>query len=221
MKLLRSIAGAALLMLLAPALTGCGGGCDYSSHISELRSDIFRAETEEFTVTLSCITREYPYATDGVVCPVTNLVEITLSPAAVTAEPYSVFCDCGQRTVGGEMSFRNFAGDFFYSESVEAFPEKSVSLRVEWGDEVREITATSVKNDKTLSPYEALDRAVDAERQRVGQMTEGGTFYGEFYVRLLRRDKNYYYVGIVNKSGGVLSLLLDGETGEVLARRGK
>ena len=50
-------------------------------------------------------------------------------------------------------------------------------------------------------------------------MTRGGVFYGEFHVRLLRRDKTYYYVGIVNSKGDILSLLLDSETGEILARR--
>lgn len=42
---------------------------------------------------------------------------------------------------------------------------------------------------------------------------------GEFHVRLLRRDANYYYVGIVDGKGHTISLLLDSETGETLARR--
>jgi len=38
-------------------------------------------------------------------------------------------------------------------------------------------------------------------------------------VRLLRRNTNYYYVGIVDTDGKTISLLLNSETGEVLARR--
>lgn len=38
-------------------------------------------------------------------------------------------------------------------------------------------------------------------------------------MRLLRRDKNYYYVGITDCTGKTISLLLNAETGEVLARR--
>ena len=50
-------------------------------------------------------------------------------------------------------------------------------------------------------------------------MTKNNEFYGEFYIRLLRRDKNFYYVGIIGKSETTVSLLIDAESGEVLARR--
>ncbi len=210
-----------ILLLLAgalPALSACGGGYDYTVHISEARSDIFRAETEEFTVTLSCISREYPYASDGIACPRTDLVEISLVPVAAEIADYSVYL-LGEETVGGEASFRNAYGDWFYSESVESFPEGSVSLRIEWGDNVREIAATSVKTEETLTVEEALDAAVGSENELIGRMTRDGVFRGEFYVRLLQRDRTYYYVGIVDENGGTVSLLLDSETGAVLARR--
>lgn len=214
----RSIPCFLLLLAFAPALAACGGGYDYSSHISELRSDIFRAETEEFSVTLSCVSREYPYATDGVAGPMSDLIEISLTPASQGAEEYEVYV-LGETPLGGEASFRNFAGDWFYSESVDRFPEGSVSLRVVWGENERELTATSVKNEKTLDPLDALGYAVRSERDYIGRLTQNGAFRGEFAVRLLRRDKNYYYVGISDSSGGGLSLLLDAETGETLAKR--
>lgn len=206
------------LLLLLPALAACGGKYDYSQHISESRSDIFRAETEEFTLTLSCISREYPFASDGIACPKSDLIEISLVPVQAQIADYSVYV-IGDVVWGGETSFRNTFGDFFYSESVESFPQESVNLRVEWGEETREITATSVKNGDTMSVNEALGFAVSAEKEHISRMTKNGVFCGEFYVRLLRRDKNYYYVGIVDPDGETLSLLLDSETGEVLARR--
>ncbi len=207
--------------LLLPALAACGGGYDYSKHLSEVRSDIFCAETEEFSVTLSCVSREYPYSADGVASPMRKIVEISLSPAENTAAEYSVFVlgENGEQVLGGEASFRNFAGDWYFSQSVESFPQTSISLRVTWGENVRELTATSVKNENTLSPEAALVRAVEHERELVERLTVDGAFRGEFYVRLLRRDKNYYYVGVMDRAGGVVALLLDGETGEVLARR--
>lgn len=208
-----------LLLGLLPALAACGEQYDYTKHISEERRDIFRAETEEFTLTLSCVSREYPYASDGVACPMSDIVEISLIPVKAELVDYRVYWVTETGDWGGETSFRGAFGDFFYSQSVERFPEDSVSLRVEWEDEVREITATSVKNEATLSVSEVLSFAVEAEREHIERMTSGGSFCGEFYIRLLRRDRNYYYVGIVDTNGETLSLLLDSETGEVLARR--
>ncbi len=208
-----------LLSALLPALSGCGK-YDYSAHISEAKTDLFLAETEEFSVSLSCVRREKPYVADGIPCPMSTVAEIVLSDCTnPDAAEYSVYVTGGGKEWGGVMSFRNSRGDYFYSQSVNAFPEGSVSLRIEWGEETREITATSVKNSDTITADQAIDYAVNAEKETIANMTQNGAFGGEFYVRLLRRDKNYYYVGIIDTSGKTVSLLLDGESGEVLARR--
>ena len=69
---------------LLPALTACAP-YDYSDRLSEVRSDLFIAQTEEFTLTLACVEREYPYADDGVPCPMTKTVQATLSPVTAPA----------------------------------------------------------------------------------------------------------------------------------------
>ncbi len=206
-----------LFVLLAAllCLSGCGGHYDYSQHISEVKSDIFCAETEEFTLTAACVSREYPYCADGIACPMSNVIEISLVPAERQNTEYFVYIG----EIGGEMSVRNAQGDYFYSESIDVFPEGSVSVIVEWGEERREIAITSVKNEKTISVGDALSYAVEAEKETISRMTKGGVFLGEFHIRLLRRDKNYYYVGIVDRDGETVSLLLDSESGSVLARR--
>ena len=63
---------------LLPALTACAP-YDYSDRLSEVRSDLFIAQTEEFTLTLACVEREYPYADDGVPCPMTKTAFVCLS----------------------------------------------------------------------------------------------------------------------------------------------
>lgn len=201
------------------SLSGCGK-YDYSVHISDERSDLFTAETEEYSLTVSCMTRENPYLLDGVTCTKSKLVEVVLAEHTLSGAEYEVyFLEDVPR--GGDMSFRSVSGDYAYSRSVEEFPSGTVSLRVVKDGAATEIAATSVKTEQTLSPAQALEKAISAESERVESMTRGGAFYGEFHVRLLRRDKNYYYVGIIDEQGGILALLLDSETGEVLARRDK
>ncbi|MDE6411420.1 MAG: hypothetical protein K2L02_02660 [Clostridia bacterium] len=203
-----------LLTGLVPLLSACKSKPDYFSYVSELRSDLFTASEEEFSLTVACISREYPYNSDGIKAPLSDIVEITLEG---DADEYSVYI-LGEEHMGGEMSFRNTRGDFYFSQGVKSFPEGSVTLRVEWEDTSREIVATSVKTENTLSPEEALDCALNNEKATLERMSQSGSFEGEFYVRLLRRDKNYYYVGIVDTNGKMISLLLDSESGELLAR---
>ena len=209
-----------LLMLVPvlPALTGCSS-YNYDKHLSEVRSDLFCAQTEEFSLTLSCVSREYPYAADGVAAPMSDLVEISLRPVAAAMTEYTVTAVYEGGEWGGEMSFRNAQSDYYYSQGVEVFPSDSVTLRVSWGEETRDLVATSVKNEHTMSVSEALSCVLSAEKERINSLMRGGELHAEFHVRLLRRDKNYYYVGIVDESGKTFSLLLDSENGEVLARR--
>ena len=208
-----------LLSLLSLAvLTGCKG-TDYTKYLSDVRSDLFAAETEDFSLTISCVTRETPYAADGIACNTQKLVEIALKPSQDTdgSKIYRIALS-GEPAVSGELSYRTVKGDYFLSQGVSAFPEGSVTVRLSEDGKTTEIAATSVRTEKTLSPEDALNFAVDAERELIGRMTAGSAFEGEFTVRLMRRSRNYYFVGITGKQENA-ALLLDAETGEVLARR--
>ena len=213
----------AALFLLVPLLSlvllaGCKG-TDYTKHLSDVRSDLFAAETEDFSLTISCITRETPYAADGVACNTLKLIEIAVKPSEGMdgSKSYRIALS-GEPAISGELSYRTVKGDYFLSQGVSAFPEGSVTVRLSEDGKTTEIAATSVRTEKTLSPEDALRFAVDAERELVGRMTAGSAFEGEFTVRLMRRSRNYYFVGITGKQENA-ALLIDAETGEVLARR--
>ena len=212
----RKLLALLLPILLLPLFTACQN-IDYTSYISDERSDIFCAETEDFSVVVSCVEREYPFMTDGIVGQRSKTVEATLTEKAPSGCEYELYF-IEDMPRGGEMSFRSVSGDWYYSRGVQEFPSGSISLRILRDGKPTEIAATSVKNPNTLSVSEALNYAIDAETATIDSLTDGG-FFGEFHVRLLRRDKNYYYVGIVDREGKTVCLLLDAETGAVLARR--
>ena len=50
-------------------------------------------------------------------------------------------------------------------------------------------------------------------------MTDRNGFAGEIYLRLIYEDAPYYYVGIIDRNGGILALLVHSESGKILARR--
>lgn len=205
------------LLLMIPALSACGK-YDYSVHVSDEKSDIFCAETETYTLTVACVTREYPFLCDGVTANRSTLLEAVLTEKTPSGGEYEIYF-LGDSQKGGDMSFRSVTGDYFYSRTAESFPEETLSVRIVKDGTAEEVLMTSVKTEATLSPADALGKAVEAEKETIQKMTRGGRFCGEFHVRLLRRDKTYWYVGIVNEQGDILALLLDSETGEVLARR--
>ena len=207
------------LFLAAAALLPLCAACApyrYNDCLSEVRSDLFLAETEYFTLTLACVEREYPYADDGIPCPMSKSVQVTLSPLTPPAGDVSIFVGEGEARLGGEASYRTTRGDYTYSVGVDAFPEGSVTVTVLYGEQEHTLAATSVRTESTLTPEEALARGTEAERETLERMREAGSL--EIAVRLLRRDKNYYYFAVTDGKTRI-ALLLDGETGEQLARR--
>lgn len=211
----RRIASIILLAALLPVLSACRQE-DYTEHISEVRRDIFCAQTEDFTLTLSCTSREYPYADDGIACPMSDLIEVTLTPAVSPAGDVLVYA--ADESWGGEASFSAVHGDYRFSQGVETFPAGSVDLRIAWGERTYEVAATSVRTEETLSPEAALAVLTESESETLTRMRKEGVFCGEFRVRLLRREQNYYYVAVTDGEEQI-ALLIDAQTGEILARR--
>ena len=203
------------LTLFLPAFAACAP-YDYSDRLSEVRSDLFVAETEDFTLQLSCLEREYPYADDGVPCPMSKTLQVELVPVVKPDGDVEIYI--GDGGTGGEASYRTAYGDYTFSVGTDVFPQESVSLRVEYGGKTHTIAATSVRTAETLTPAKALAKGVEAERETLDNMRKEGVFCGELCVRLLKRDKNYYYFAVTDGTRRV-ALLMDGETGEVLARR--
>ena len=114
--------------------------------------------------------------------------------------------------------FSAVSGSYRFSQGTDTFPEGSLSLRVVWGDSETTIAATSVRTEETLSAKETLSVFVEAEKETLARMKQDGAFCGELCVRLLRRDKNYYYAAVTDGKERT-ALLIDAETGEILARR--
>lgn len=211
----RRIASIIILAALLPVLAACKQE-NYTEHLSEVRQDIFCAQTDDFVLLLNCTSREYPYADDGIACTMTQIIEVTLTPTVSPSGDVTIYADDG--SWGGDASFSSVHGDYRFSQGVDTFPEGSVDLRVTWGERTYQIAATSVRTDATIPPESALSVLTESEKETLARMKKEGIFCGEFRVRLLRREQNYYYVAVTDGSEQI-ALLIDAETGEILARR--
>ena len=82
-----------------------------------------------------------------------------------------------------------------------------------------EVTAKSVLKENALSPKEALDILHKNESELFEKMTDKYGFTGEIYLRLIYEDSPFYYVGIIDRNGGIVAFLMHAETGKILAKR--
>ncbi len=213
-----------ITLALASFFALCLGlGCkkkkiDYFEYVSELRSNIFCAQTEEFSLRAYAVEKEYPYSTDGVKRDVSVRTEIYfIAPSGdkTTAISFAV----EGVSYGGEMSYDNVKAEYYYSCSLDVSALTQIDFTIDYGEETLTLCAPSVKTENTLSPQTILQKLVEAEEDFFNALTDEFGFVGEIYLRLLYEDFPYYYVGIIDRNGNITAFLLNGETGKILAKR--
>ena len=209
-----------LLLLFLPLtlFSGCARTVDYAEYLSERRSNVLLYSGENYHVCIYDVEREYPFSADGYVASPTHRTELFISAPDGTTH-CSVEFTAKNQTHRGEASFDSVKRQYYFSCNEDVSSLTELTLKITFGEETYEITALSVRTEKTISPNEALHFVVEADQNLFEEMTENHIFLGEIYVRLLYEGAPYYYVGIVNRSGNITAFLLDGETGAILARR--
>lgn len=191
---------------------------DYFDYVSELRSNVLTAETEEFSLRAFAVEKEYPYAADGVKREMTKRAEIYLT-APAGDELAHVNFQVGGEKYGGEMSYDNVKEEYFFSVSADLSKADTVDFFVEYGKEQLTFHAVTVKKQTTLTPKIALDKLKENETELFSSLTDEHGFMGEIYLRLICEGEPYYYVGLITKDGKVRAFLLAADTGKVLAKR--
>ncbi len=207
-----------ILLLLTFLLFSCRASMDYFDYISELRSNIFLAAHEDFSLKIYAVQKESPYAMDGLVHECFPRIEAYLVAPAGNEKVTLQFQIDGQN-YGGEMSYDSIRGEYYYYHSLDISQKKELVCNFTYGKEKFSLTAKSVLTETTLSPRHILDSLYAEYPAPFAALTDEYGFAGEIYLRLIYEESPYYYIGIINREGKVYAFLLNAETGKILARR--
>lgn len=219
-KLKRFFAVIACLFLvcLLPLFASCKKEIDYFDYVSELRSNIFLAETDDFSLRVYAVEKETPYVSDGVPMETSKRIEVYLvapSGDKTCNLSFTVF----DKAYGGEMSFDNVKAEYYFSCTLDVSELTELTCHIEYGEEEMELCALSIKTETTRSPKQILEDLKNGESELFSSMTDKYGFTGEIYIRILYEDFPYYYVGVIDRNGKTNAFLLNGETGKILAKR--
>ncbi len=211
-----------IVLLLSFALffsfAACKKKINYFDYVSELRSNIFLAESEDFSLRIYAVNKETPYVTDGIKKEISTLTEVYLTAPSGNQE-YTLSFTVNGRDYGGEMSFDNVKADYYFSCTLDVSSLSSIECNIECGKEKTTLTATSVLSSATLSPQIVLKTLQSAEHELFSSLTDKYGFAGEIYIRLIYEDSPYYYVGVIDRESHIYAFLINAETGKILARR--
>lgn len=198
--------------------SACKKGVDYFSYVSELRSNIFLAENEDFSLRILSVNRESPYAADGIPKERFARTEIYLrAPSKETH--YTVTFENNQQTVGGELSYDNVKAEYYLYVPVDISARDVLPCKIQYGDTELVLQALSVMEKDCLSCESALNRLIEAEPNLFASLTDKYGFCGEIYLRLIYEDAPYYYIGVIDREQNVYAFLMHAKSGKILAKR--
>lgn len=207
-----------LLLSFCIVFASCNKKVDYLNYVSELRSNILLAETDGFSLRVYAVSKESPYAMDGIPQERSTRVEIYLI-APEGDENCNLTFSYEGKEYGGEMSFDNVKTEYYFSCTLDACKATELPCRIEYGEQVVTLQARSVHTADTLTPENALQNLVTEESALFDSLTDKYGFAGEIYIRLIYEDSPYYYVGIIDRNGNINAFLINAKTGKILAKR--
>ena len=200
---------------------GCERTSPYEKYVSELRSDIFFGETENYKVYAFYGFKETPSINDGIVGDRVYFLEFRIQNSGE---------DGIKRTINFSFKGESYSEDFsldystgIYSAKIELtdFAEKEITAVILSGAEKETITLVSSLPENSLTFKDALKKLKETQEDLLSlYKNPQREFSGEIRMRILLKDDTpYWYVGLCGESGKIKALLLDGYTGKVLAVR--
>ena len=199
-------------------LSACQKEVRYDDYVSELRSNVFLAEKEDFSLRIYALEKENPYEADGIKKQTSLLTEVYFSAPEGDKDCQLTFT-IQNRQFGGDMSYDNVKAEYYYSCTLDTSTATEIPCEIIYGNKTLSFTAKSVLNESDLSAKKILNLLVESEKELFSSMTDKYVFQGEIYIRLIYEDAPYYYIGVIDRNEKVFAFLLNAKTGKILAKR--
>ena len=200
------------------SFSACKKEIDYFSYVSELRDNIFIAETDEYTLRAYSVVKETPYIADGIAMETSRRIEVYFIAPQGTNH-YTIAFTLDGDEYGGDMSYDNVKSQYFWTCTLDVSKCSSLTFSIQDGESNLQVSAKSVLQEKELSPKLILQNVIQENQEIFSALSDKYGFAGEIYIRLIYEENTYYYVGIVDRTGKIYAFLINATTGKILAHR--
>ncbi len=221
-----------ICMMLAIALLGftaCGSSkIDLNDHLIERRNNLFVAEDELYCVSFSSGQHEQNYALDGIKNAMEDFGILTLNrldgnPLANDTYTYIVTINDQQYTGYLESS----AVDNSYSAdlAVAVNDDAVINVQISFTGYNINKDLTNVSSSFNVDSSTALSIANEELSEGISNITSDKNVSFEVVMKILKDSSNpegisyYWYVGVVSTNGDTLGILIDANSGDIVAKK--
>lgn len=219
----------ALLLCIVP-LTACGktSNINLADRVIEKRENLFVANDDLYSVTFSTGTREQDYNLDGIVTDpvpfgIITLTRTDLHPLA--NDTYSYIVTINDQNYSGFLSKSNT--DNSYSADIEAntLGDEKVNVKISFTGYTFNQDLVNISKDFQVDSATALKVAEKELKSDIGNTLSNKNVNIEVVMKVLKDHsdndlKNYYwYIGVVATTGETFGILIDANSGNIIAKK--
>lgn len=210
----RAVVLAALIVVFIFGAFGCSD-MNVDKGLSQIRTDVYTAETKEFSITAYAERREIPLIPDGKAGETFNVIVVKVCSFSLLSGTYSftAIINDGEYTSVAEQR----AGNIMRADiPVDELPSGEFVIKIT-GEKSEEVELKSSLPDG-MAGYSVAVETVRKQLYAEG-ITQKNQIDGEMFVRVLvEGEQAYWYVGYVTEEK-TYSFLLNADGKEIVARK--
>lgn len=198
--------------------SGCASKNPLLDSVSQLNSNLYLGESQNYLVSAYYGFSENPATLDGKVGSIEYQFRIILQNVEISNQTYSVSFDYDGATYKKDLEQNLVSNKLEAKFNIENFNLNNLEITVFLAESSEKVQLNSIVNSTCKSYLNVLDKLY-ASPEIISPYLVDGKMTAEIHLRILEKNgKNYYYVGLIKKSN-VKAFLMDAETLEVLAVR--
>ena len=207
-------------LIMFTAVISCKADVDLSYYVSQLRENVYTCEIDNLKVTVYAEKREAPFVADSYVGKLKNQLIVKVDGEGATIDDGEILLSYDKTTASGDFTYSPIGGKYVCQIEVETLPKNgTINGVLKTGDKEFNFVLTSAVVNGSISAKDAINSVKKSDSKTVEKLFDSGKVEAEIHVRIMADGtRNYYYVGFVTKSA-TYAYLVDGKTGEVLARK--
>ena len=209
-----------MLILFSAFFCGCKTENHLVNYVSELRTDVFKGESENYRVVANYGYKETPFIADGTAKNKTYRLSFKLLDKETSEATFELSFSHGGKDYSSTFNFDPVSHSLLASVELDDFALKEFSICIANASNSETILMQSLLPKNTISFTSALDHVAKKQSKLIENYTDqNGNFTAEIHLRVLVKEQTaYWFVGIV-KDGNMKAFLVDGISGEILAMK--
>ena len=218
-----------LLIVSVISFSACGKNqLNLKDYLIEERNNLFTASDELYSISISSGLRETDYCLDGIVGEKVDFGVVTFARndgKPMANDTYTFLIKINDKEHAGFLEKSPVDNTYSADLGVQVANEDVVSAQISFTGYTFNKELTNTSNAFGVDKNSVLEIANNELGERVQEITSDANVKIEVVMKIMKDFssadvKNYYwYVGVISTNGDTLGILIDANTGEIIAKK--